>query len=240
MNRNDGQSDGPSSGAEEGWVSLIPERRAWLRATVSTFPWVGSALDHLIFDKADSVRLRNIEYALNEIGQKLSTIRVECIDRKWFESEEALAMFRELSDRIQFEPDKSKVRVLAQIVAVSGTHEFSKDENKLSLLYLLSRLSYVQMKLLKIISQLRASERSASGTGITFTITAIFSDAIVAAVGKSPEGQFWTDHLDLAVEMDILESINFVRRITWQGDAVPYLLTKLGRKAIDYLQNTDT
>ena len=148
-------------------------------------------------------------------------------------------MLRQLYDRIQFEPDESKTRTLAQIVAVSGTKELSNDEHKLSVLGLFSRLSHVQMKLLKIISDIKASQRSSSGTGITFGVTAIFSDNIAAALKNNPEGRFWEGNLDLAVELDMLESTNFLRRLTWTGDAVPSVLTRFERKAVDYLKRTD-
>jgi hypothetical protein len=34
----------------------VPEPVAWLRAAVSSIPMVGSALDHLLFDKKNGVR----------------------------------------------------------------------------------------------------------------------------------------------------------------------------------------
>ena len=49
----------------------MPERVTWLRALVVAIPTVGGALDHLLFDKADAVRLRNIEAALNALSEQL-------------------------------------------------------------------------------------------------------------------------------------------------------------------------
>ena len=47
---------------------LIPERRAWFRGAVSSIPMVGGALDHLLFDRADSIRVANIEAALKGLS----------------------------------------------------------------------------------------------------------------------------------------------------------------------------
>ena len=60
------QDNHPVARADDDGASLMPERRTWLRATVSVIPYVGGALDHLLFDRADSIRLRNIESALSE------------------------------------------------------------------------------------------------------------------------------------------------------------------------------
>ena len=45
----------------------LPEGITWLRASISCIPMVGGALDHLIFDKADAIRVKNIEAALAEL-----------------------------------------------------------------------------------------------------------------------------------------------------------------------------
>lgn len=42
----------------------IPEGMTWLRAAVSAIPCVGGAVDHLLFDKADAIRNKNIEQSL--------------------------------------------------------------------------------------------------------------------------------------------------------------------------------
>jgi hypothetical protein len=87
----------------------LPEGITWLRAGVSSIPVVGGALDHLIFDKADAIRVKNIEAALAAIKQQIESVEDETIDKEWFQSEEALAALKMMSDTITYEPDPRKV-----------------------------------------------------------------------------------------------------------------------------------
>jgi hypothetical protein len=45
---------------------------------------VGGALDHLIFDKADAIRVKNIEAALAAVKRQIESSEQETIDKEWF------------------------------------------------------------------------------------------------------------------------------------------------------------
>ena len=66
---------------------------------------VGGALDHLIFDKADAIHVKNIEAALAAVKRQIESSEQVTIDKEWFESEEALAAFKMLSDKISYDGD---------------------------------------------------------------------------------------------------------------------------------------
>lgn len=209
---------------------LVPERKAWLRAAVTTIPLVGGALDHLLFDKADSIRLRNIEAALSAVAKQVESFGEERIDSKWFASDEALAAFRALADAASFEPDSKKVEDLGRIVAACGEKQHSADDKKLSVLEHLSRLSHTQILLLKVIGGTPAKKRTVAGGDINQTATAIWLSDIVAALKAG--AKFWPGQLNVIEELEVLESLNVIRRVQLMGPAeMAYLLTGLGRRA---------
>lgn len=215
-------------------VSIIPSKKTWLRAAVAAIPTVGGALDHLLFDRADEIRSRNVEQALASIENRLSSIPNSMVDKAWFESEEALAMFRELIDKIQFEPDSRKRESLSKVVAVSGTKELSSDERKLSILDHLNRLSFVQMKLLNILYKLKPQKREV-GKDIIQSVSALWDEQIVHAIKENPDGQFWSGQLDVGLELQVLEALNVIRRIQLiSGGDAAFVVTDLGREAAKY------
>jgi hypothetical protein len=126
---------------------------------------VGGALDHLIFDKADAIRFKNIEAALVAVKRQIESSEQETIDKEWFKSEEALAAFKMLSDKISYEPDPQKVEAIGRVVSACGNKKHSEDPNKLSVVEHLSRLSATQIKLLSIISEVEPKDRWIDGGG---------------------------------------------------------------------------
>ncbi len=132
----------------------IPTGTSILRAGVSLIPLVGGVLDHLLFDKADEIRTRNIEQSISEISKKMGNIPEENITKEWFESTEAIEMFRQLIEKVQFESDNIKIKTLSDIYAISGTTEFSSDPNKFAVLRKVAELTTVQKELLLIVSKM--------------------------------------------------------------------------------------
>src|SRR4051812_10053471 len=108
----------------------VPEGITWLRAAVSSIPIVGGALDHLIFDKADAIRMKNLEAAMGAVGSQIEALGENSFDKDWFQTEEALATFKMLSDKVSYEPDPSKVDAMGRVVAACGTTQHSPDRNK--------------------------------------------------------------------------------------------------------------
>jgi predicted RNase H-like nuclease len=215
--------------------SLIPERVAWIRAAVSSIPMVGSALDHLLFDKADAIRLRNIETALAAISERIQTFDQDKIDRSWFGSEEALAAFKVMADSVSYEPEKAKIEDMGKIVAACGEQEHAADGKKLSAVEHLSRLSHLQIKLLSAIASTPMLERKVATGDLVQTATAIWVSDIVATVKSGP--RFWTGTMKLDEELEVLESYNTIRRLQLMGPSdAAYVLTAIGRHAALYVR----
>jgi hypothetical protein len=213
---------------------LIPDGKAWARGVVSCIPVVGGALDHLVFDKADSIRMKNIEDAVKGMSDRLGAVPESSIDKAWFETEEALATFRLLADKAGFEPNKKKIEDLGKLAAACGLEPQSKDTKKLSVFEHLSRLSPEQLRLLKAVTQTAAATRTATTGAITQTLNAIWEDDVVKTLTTAP--QFWTGNLNLPLELGVLESLNVVRQVFASGFNTPaYAVTPLGNHAVTYL-----
>lgn len=213
---------------------LLPDRKAWARAVVSVVPWVGGALDHLVFDQADAIRLRNLEAAVKGLSDRLRAVPENLIDKEWFNSEEALATFRLMADKAAFEPNKTKVDDLGKLAAACGLEPQSKDPKKLSIFEHLSRLSPEQLRLLQTILRTPLNTRTSSGATITYTVSAIWIDDIVKSLNSRPH--FWQGNLDLSLELDVLESLNVIRQIAASGFEQPaYSVTPLGKLAATYV-----
>ncbi len=214
----------------------LPEGMTWMRAVVSSVPVVGSALDHLLFDKADIIRLRNIEQALAGLADQLKSVSDTTIDKKWFETEEALAAFRAMANAVAYEPDKQKIDALGRIVALCGSIEHSADDKKLSVLDHLSRLSAVQIKLLSAIQRTPPEQRQGGGGAVAQTVTAVWLDQIVETLKAGP--RFWTGTIQVVEELELIESVNLIRRVaTFGKKGTGYALTSTGKRAASYVQS---
>ncbi len=213
----------------------LPEGVSWMRAAVSSIPIVGSALDHLLFDKSDAIRLRNLEAALAAISEQVKNTDQAKIDKEWFETEEALAAFKVMADKVSYEPDKQKVEAMGRIIATCGNTEHSKDAKKLSVVEHLSKLSGVQIKLLAAVSRTAAKAKKISGGDIEQTPTAIWISDIITTLRSGPT--FWPGTMKVDEELEILESYNTVRRIQLLGPSEPgYLVTSIGKLAASYVR----
>lgn len=212
----------------------VPEPVSIARAVISSIPVVGSALDHLIFDKADAIRAKNVEASLAALSEKLATLQDNLIDKKWFESEEALAVFRSIAEKTSYEPDKEKIKIIGTVAAVCGTFKHSSDTNKLSVIEHLSKLSSVQIKLLDAISKIPAREQSFSNGELEQKTTALWLSDIAANLkaGKA----FWSGNLQLVQELEVLESLNTIRRRQlFIGNEIGFTLTSIGLRAASYV-----
>lgn len=103
----------------------LPDRIACLRAVVASIPVVGAAFDHLLFDKADAIRFKNLEAAIAALSDQLCSVQEGSIDKRWFQTEEALASFKMLADKVSYEADLAKVTALGRVVAACGNTQHS-------------------------------------------------------------------------------------------------------------------
>ena len=216
-------------------AALVPERVTWLRAAVSSIPLVGSAFDHLLFDKADAIRLRNLETALKALSNQVQQLDAQQIQKDWFASEEALSAFKVMADKVSYEPDSKKIDAMGRIIAACGTQQHFKDQRKLSVVEHLGRLSHTQMKLLQALVRTPARQKRIDLAGLEQTVTAIWASDFTKTLKAGPH--FWTGKLKLYEELEILESYNTIKRaLVMVGPSeAGYVVTKIGKQAASYV-----
>jgi len=215
----------------------LPSKRATVRGAVAAIPWIGGALDHLIFDRAEEIKIENIEKSVEELKKKLQDLDENSIDKKWFESVESLQMFKQLVEKIEFEPSDEKIKTLAHIYCISGTNEFKDDPNKFAILNKVAQMTDIQKKIIILFAQLKPENREFSGGGLSFSGTAVWLDQVGDKLkNDNPYGQFWKGKLIVDRELDILTSLNLLRRseILFSNTS-SYTMTNLGLKVVDYL-----
>jgi hypothetical protein len=218
--------------------NYVPEGKSWLRAAVSLIPYVGGAVDHLLFDQADAIRNKNIEQTLNSLSVSVDELK-DKINQPWFSSEEFLQLMKKLFDSVSFETDKQKIDALGKIVALCGTNEFVPDQKKCSVFDHIARLSYVQIKLLSIVASIPKKEKKISSGALFQTINAIWLEDIVTVLRQYGENRFWEGDLVVNQEMEILESLNMVRLVPVWGSEKAYSLTSIGKLAASYINNLE-
>lgn len=212
-----------------------------LRAGVAAIPWVGGSLDHLLFDRAGEIRMKNVEQAIDDMKDCLDKIKEEKVSKEWFETEEALDMFKNLLIKIEFEKDKAKIKTLSNVYCLFGTNEHKDDPNKNAVLESLSKLTTKQRIILMAVGKVSQKQKTSEESVITATATAIWQSDILAYCQSDSatilqllsQGGGKT-YLDL--ELDFLVSLNLLRLVnTLNIKDTGYSVSSLGKLAIDYL-----
>jgi len=221
-------------------MSKLPSKSTWVRAAVSAVPYVGGSLDHLLFDKADEVRQTNITETLEALGSRLEKLEEDNIDSEWFQTEEAIQVLRSLAEKAQFEANQPKRKLLGEVVANAGSKELSGDGQKLSVLNQLSQLSYTQIRLLQIIDRVPPRQR-VFGHQVRQTITAIWVEDILSHLKSELKEQFWEGKLILDLELELMESLNILRRIAVSVDQgeTGYAISSIGQAVLKYLPHPE-
>lgn len=216
-----------------------PDTLAWSRALISGIPFVGGSLDHLIFDKASDIRFQKLEQSVKNIEQTISHIEEGRIVAQWFESLEALEMFKQLFEKIEFEPSDNKIRTLSQIYTLFGTKEHVEDRNKKAVLETISRLTENQIVIFKAINEL-PSEKKEIGDNIIYTVTARWQSALLQyCKSRLQIMQQLKGHVALDEELDILASFNLIVNIGIPTNKdIAYRISALGQRAYSYLQES--
>jgi len=120
-----------------------------------------------------------LKLRLQSLSAQINTVQEESIDQTWFQSEEALAVFKMLADKISYEADPAKVNALGRVVAACGNIQHSGDERKLSVVEHLSRLSATQIRLLAVVASITPETRKISTGDLEQTATAIWQDTLL-------------------------------------------------------------
>lgn len=218
--------------------NYVPEGKAWLRAAVAAIPWVGGAVDHLLFDKADAIRNKNIERSLQSLSISVDELK-DKINQPWFSSEEFLQLLKKLFDSVSFETDKPKIDTLGKIVALCGTKEYGSDQKKCSVFDHIAKLSYVQMNLLRIISSIPIKKKEIKSTALVQTVSAVWLEDVVAELNNRKSNPFWEGTIVVDQEIEILESLNMVRLVPIWGNEKAYSLTSIGKLAVNYINKLE-
>lgn len=215
---------------------FIPSVNSLLRASVSAIPYIGGVFDHLLFDKADEIRIRNIEQSIHDISKQVQKLDHSKIIVEWFDSDEAIYLFKLLVDKIQFEPDPDKRQTLSEIYPHFSTKEFSEDPNKRIIFNKLSEMTTIQKKFLQVISNTPEETRKIDNEGLTHNWTGIWFDSIKMNMHTSE--RFWTGVMNLDIELDILESLNLINEKSSPiGALKSFRLTAIGISLVQYLNN---
>lgn len=217
-------------------VSLPPPNSV-IRAAVAAIPMVGGALDHLLFDGADEIRMKNVESCLAEMSKKIEVMDQASLSIDWFESPEALSTFRLIMDKVQFEPDSRKINAMSQVAVNAGKLQNLNDNKKLSVISHISSLNFVQIRLLQILISVPVQSKEVSSGGLKQTLKGLWFDDIMQAVKTSQYGQFWEGQIQLDLELEILATTNTVNRVTSlvSGSSLIYQVTPLGHLSAKYL-----
>lgn len=213
----------------------VPSGKAIIQSVISSIPFVGSALDHLLFDKADQIRLKNIEKTLDEIKNKVNLFDEIKISKEWFGSAECMQMFKLLIEKTQIEPDENKISNLAKIFVKSGLKEFENDPNKFAVMMRVSEMTFVQQKLLQVIDGIPPIKRTSTGGSIQFTTTAIWFSQIMETLKTG--SKFWSGVMQLNEELGILETFNMIKNVPLGTDELGYNMTALGKLVTKYLSD---
>lgn len=218
-----------------------PSALAWSRALLAGIPWIGGSLDHLIFDKAGEVRLKRLEQSVKNMEEMISKLDEERLKVEWFESVEALDMFKHLFNKIEFEPSDNKVKMLSQIYTLFGTKEHVDDPNKYAVLDTIAKLTSNQ-KVIFLASNEVGKEAKEYTTGdLVETTTAIWKSTILNHIKTTPRlmGQI-KGNVVIDVELDIISSFNLLvnLNVSHPQDSA-YLITGLGRLAYSYMKETE-
>ena len=134
------------------------------------------------------------------------------IDKAWFESAEALQAMSILAERTQYESSSNKRQLVGEMVTNCGAVGNSTDPGKLSVLEHVSRLSSVQIGLLRVVSETVATERTGSlGGAIEVTGSAKWIDTVVDVLERGV--MFWEGTLQVMEELEILIASGFLKRV---------------------------
>lgn len=222
----------------------VPTAQSVYRSMVSAIPVVGGSLDHLIFDKSGEIRMQKLEQSVRNIEEIIAKLEDGRIIREWFESAEALDMFKQLVDKIEFEPSDRKIYVLSRLYTLFGTKEHIEDPNKKAMLETISKLTDPQMIIFNAVGEVPEETKTGNSDAISYTGTAIWQSSILKYINSNLKylmllkGVTSPVHLD--VELDILTSFNLlrIRDIPNLNDR-GFVITSLGKLALAYLKEAD-
>lgn len=218
----------------------VPTARDALRAGVSVIPIVGGALDHLLFSKADEIRARNIELAIESLEKKFAELQASKIDLDWFSTGEAISLFKELVNLVEYEDSQDRLDAVSQLYAISSLSQYSHDPNKTWVLRKVSELTNEQRKLFMIVSSVPPEKRGFSAGGLQSTQQAIWNDTVFKLLERSVDAdasfKFWGSHFNVDEQLEFLKVAGLLDRVeSYLATNAGYKISALGEVVKHYL-----
>lgn len=218
----------------------IPSAHSWRRALVSCIPYVGGGLDHLLFDKAGEIRLQKLEVAVNSMSKYIESLNDERIILQWFDSIEALEMFKRLFEKVEFEHSDSKIKALSQVYILFGTTEHVADPNKYAVLDIISKMTDNQREVFKVLNVVPLENKQYSAGDIDYIRKARWQSSLLDYINNNPSiREKLNNDVSISVELDILASFNLLSILdTPTSNNAAYRITEIGRLIYSYLTET--
>ena len=217
-------------------TDLMPSRIGWLRTVLSSIPYVGGALDHLLFDKYAEIQQKNMRQALKAIEEKMATMDEQKVSLEWFESEEALDMLINLLQRVFYEGDNTKIQVLSNVFCIFGTIQHAKDPNKYAVLDTISKLTNNQRVIFMAVNEVPDQPGSIVGGDYNM---ARWQDTIINYCQNNMviKNQLFGD-AQFELELSILSSFNLLETLNIHSfNHLAYRVSGLGKLTYSYLKD---
>ena len=219
----------------------VPNTSSVFRAGVSAIPVVGGALDHLIFDKSDEIRTRNIEVAIASLENKYQKLENASINLDWFLTGEAVNLFKELISLIEYEDSQEKLDAVSQLYALSSLQQFSNDQQKAWVMRKVSELSNEQRKLFVEVASILPEERKYSSGALQSSESAIWNDAVYNLLNNKvkidPLYCFWSEGFNVDVQLELLCSAGVLeRKHSYFAKNQGYKISVFGLSVLEYLK----
>lgn len=231
-------NNGKDKTLEHTCKELAPSGMAWFRAGISLIPIAGGALDHLLFDKYSAIQQKNMQQAIDAMKEKMASLDEQKVSKVWFESEEALDMFKNLCQRVMYEGDSAKIKMLSNVFCLFGTNEHQADPNKYAVLDTLSKLTNNQRVFFKALYEMEQVKKTV-GNNIMFTVVARWQSSILDYCNSHPEilSQL-KKPASLHIDLNILASFSLIENMGIPiNEDVAYRLSSLGMLAYSYMKD---
>ena len=219
----------------------IPTTNTLLRASVSAIPIVGGSLDHVLFDKSDEIRMRNIEMAIASLEATYSHIDERLIKLDWFSKGESISLFKELISLIEYEDSPKKIKAISRLYAVSSTKHFADNNQKAWVMRKVSELNDQQRELFTFVSAIPPEKRKSHNGGLVAEDTAIWNDTVqkklVEKFNLNPEFRFWNEGMNIDFEFELLTSAGLlIRHQSMVSQSRGYNISVFGKIVSRYLR----
>ena len=119
-----------------------------VKASISTFPYIGGALNEVLFDYRSRIEQKRINNFVEQFLNYLSTLEIE-IDENIINSEEFNDIFFAVIKRVIDTKSEYKLKIFRNILVSGMTTEYQSDFKE-TFLDLVTRLDYIELEILSL------------------------------------------------------------------------------------------